>query len=178
MRFWLRRETATLPSRAWLEEALGQLLDADPDRHPELAVAGRVLVRRGGCIGLEAVAPAAPAGAWRWHGEAELVLGGYGGLRFQPVVGAGLAASRLPADGARVVWRQGGERLRPDCRRPTRTLKNLLREAGVPAGERGGRPLLVIGDRLAWVAGIGVDCAFQAGPAEPGWLISWCPPGR
>ena len=178
LRYWLRRETAAPPSRAWLEEALAQLLHADPDRHPQLAVAGRVLVRRGGRIGLEAVAPAAPEGEWRWHGEAELVLGGYGRLRFRPVVGEGLAASRLPADGARLVWRTGGERLRPDCRRPARTLKNLLREAGVPDGERSRLPLLLIGDCLAWVAGIGLDCAFQAGPDEPGWLISWCPTGR
>ena len=57
-------------------------------------------------------------------------------------------------------------------------MKNLLREAGLPPDERLRLPLLSIGGRLAWVAGIGVDCAFQAGPGQPGWLISWQPPAQ
>ena len=32
--------------------------------------------------------------------------------------------------------------------------------------------------RLAWAAGVVGECAFQAGPDEAGWLISWCPPDR
>lgn len=177
LRFWLRREVGVLPSRAWLQDALHQLLNAQPDRHPELRVGSCVLRRRGGRIVLANVV-AVPDAEWRWRGESELHLGRYGRLDFAPATGAGLAADRLPEEGARVAWRAGGERLRPDCRRPTRTLKNLLREAAVPAEERGRSPLLYIGDRLAWVAGVGVECAFQAGPGEPGWLISWCPPGR
>lgn len=178
LRFWLQRETAALPSRAWLVEALEQLLHTDPDRHPGLAVAGRVLGRQAGRAILRSPATPVPDGEWRWQGEAELVLGDCGRLLFVPAVGAGLAVDRLPAQGGQVTWRVGGERLRPNCRRPARTLKNLLREAAIPAGERERLPLLFIGDRLAWAAGLGVDCAFQAGSDEPGWLISWCPPGR
>jgi tRNA(Ile)-lysidine synthase len=177
LRYWLAGVTGALPGRAWLAEALAQVGEAGPDRHPVLMLAGHALCREGGRLVL-AAPTAAPAGEWRWRGEAELALGEYGRLLFRPAVGEGLAAAGRPAEGARVGWRQGGERLRPDCRRPLRTLKNLLREAGVPAGQRGGRPLLWYGDRLAWVAGIGVDCASQAGPGQPGWLISWCPPGR
>jgi tRNA(Ile)-lysidine synthase len=177
LRHWLHRETGALPGRAWLVEALAQLTEAGPDRHPALAVAGRVLRRQGDSLVL-AEAVAVPTGAWRWRGEPELVLGEHGRLRFRATLGEGLAAACLPGEGARVAWRGGGERLRPDCRRPARTLKNLLREASVPAGERGRLPLLWIGDRLAWAAGIGIECACQAGPGQPGWLISWCPAGR
>ena len=178
LRFWLGRETGTLPSRAWLEQALEQLLHAGPDRHPALPLGERVLRRRGGYAVLTAVVRDESRAEWCWRGEPELALGASGRLCFQPATGTGLAAGCVPPEGARVAWRSGGESLRPDCRRPGRTLKNLLREAGVPMEQRGRLPLLYVGERLAWVAGIGVDCAFLAGPGEPGWLISWYPPSR
>jgi tRNA(Ile)-lysidine synthase len=179
LRYWLHRETGNVPSRAWLDDAQAQLLHAGPDRHPELPIAGRVLRRRGGLAVLADAAIDDGAGMeWCWRGESELALGGHGRLHFVPAVGEGLAAGCLPPEGGRLAWRRGGESLRPDCRRPRRTLKNLLREAAVPADARGRLPLLFIGENLVWAAGIGVDCACQAGPGEPGWLISWCPPGR
>jgi tRNA(Ile)-lysidine synthase len=178
LRYWLKRETGVLPSRAWLEDALSQLMNAQPDRHPELRVGGRVLRRRGDHALLTELLLAAADAEGCWRGEPELILAREGRLCFLPSMGEGLAADRVPVEGARIAWRKGGERLRPDCRRPGRTLKNLLREAAVATEERDRLPLLFIGDRLAWAAGLGVDCAFQAGPGEPGWLISWCPPGR
>lgn len=175
LRHWLGRTAGVLPSRAWLGEALAQLAGAAPDRHPVLALGGVTLRRHGGRVVLAGPAAALPAGEWRWRSETELDLGGHGRLRFAPAVGEGLAAALLPPEGARIAWRCGGERLRPDCRRPARSLKNLLREAAVPAEARGRLPLLWLGDRLAWVAGIGVDCACQARPGEPGWRIAWQP---
>ncbi len=178
LRWWLRDQTGTGPSRAWLEEALSQLTDADPDRHPALPLADRILRRHAGCAVLTEAIADAPAGTWRWHGEPELILADYGCLQFKATVGAGLAADRLPEGGALVTWRAGGERLQPDCRRPVRTLKNLLREAGIPAEARGLTPLLLIEGWVAWAADFGVDCAGQAGPGEPGWLIEWRPQSR
>ncbi len=104
-----------------------------------------------------------------WRGEEEMDLGPAGQLRFQPMVGQGV---RLEG-AATVRWRQGGERLQPDRNRPSRTLKNLLREAGIPPWVRPHLPLVYAGDRLAWVAEIGTDAGFQVGPDEPGWIISW-----
>jgi len=177
LRYWLSQESSAVPSRVWLEDAWNQFTGARPDRHPQLAIAGRRLRRRGDHLELAEAAAELPDGPWHWHGETELALSGQGRLTFAEVTGAGLAAGCLPPEGATIAWRTGGERLRPDCRRPVRTLKNLLREGGVPVEARGRLPLLWIGDRLAWAAGLGVDCAFQAAPGEPGWLISWCPPG-
>lgn len=178
LRYCLRQQTGLVPSRAWLEEALKQLLEAEPDRVPALRLGRNVLTRQSGCVRLLRQSSKPFSGHWCWQGEAELDLDGFGRLRFSASQGEGLAIRALPAEGALVTWRVGGERMQPDCRRPARTLKNLLREAAVPALARSRLPMLLIDGSLAWVAGIGVDCAFQAQPGEPGWLISWCPPGH
>ena len=56
---------------------------------------------------------------------------------------------------------------------PSRSLKNLLQEAGVPGWLRDGLPLLWVGDQLAWVAGVGVAAEFACPSGEPGWLPIW-----
>jgi tRNA(Ile)-lysidine synthase len=76
-----------------------------------------------------------------------------------------------------VRTRSGGERLRLSADRPTRTLKNLLQEAAVPAWRRASLPLVFVGDSLAWAAGIGHDCRYGAQPAEAGVLIDWSETG-
>jgi tRNA(Ile)-lysidine synthase len=69
--------------------------------------------------------------------------------------------------------RGGGERFRPDPRRPRRPLKSLLQETDVPPWERARLPLLYCDGRLAWVPGIGVASALQAGPCEAGFVVTW-----
>jgi tRNA(Ile)-lysidine synthase len=63
--------------------------------------------------------------------------------------------------------------LRPDCSRPRRSLKNLLREAALPPWERGALPLIFSGDHLVCVPGIGIDCSYQATAGEPGLAVEW-----
>ncbi len=177
LRHWLREKTGMAPSAAHLDQLLNQLLGARQDRQPLWHWGGRVLRRHRGraCLAAE-IKPA--DGQWLWRGESELMLGAQGRLRFLPTVGEGLADQVLPAAGVSVGWRSGGEKLKPDCRRPRRTLKNLLREAGLPPDERLQLPLLSIAGQPVWMAGIGVDCACQAGPGEPSWLILWQPTAR
>jgi tRNA(Ile)-lysidine synthase len=70
--------------------------------------------------------------------------------------------------------RSGGERLRPDPKRPRRTLKKLFQEVGVPAWERARLPLLFCGKELVWAPGLGVDAKYANAGAgagiEPAWL--------
>jgi tRNA(Ile)-lysidine synthase len=53
--------------------------------------------------------------------------------------------------------RGGGERFKPQAGRPSRTLKRLFQDAGVPEFERGHLPLVWRQDRLIYVAGLGAD---------------------
>ena len=73
----------------------------------------------------------------------------------------------------RVRLRAGGERLQPDAKRPRRTLKNLFQEAGVPPWERDRLPLIVCGDDLVWVPGLGVDVRYRAAENAVGILPEW-----
>ena len=109
--------------------------------------------------------------AIQWNGEARLPIPELGGeLRFRRARGKGINATAKPL---RVRLRKGGERLQPDARRPRRTLKNLFQEAGVPPWERERMPLLVHGEDVVWVPGLGVDARYQAGKNAFGVLPEW-----
>ena len=118
-----------------------------------------------------------PAGVdrWRqWRGEKELAIDELGGIvRFMRCESTGVNLQKLVESPVTIRFRQGGERLRPDCNRPRRSLKNLLREATLPPWERERLPLIFSGERLACVPGIGVECDFQAVPGEQGLVVSW-----
>ena len=103
-----------------------------------------------------------------------MVLPELGGvLTLARATGTGISLSRLRGGVVTIRLRRGGERLQPNCRRPRRSLKNLLQEARMPPWQRERLPLIFRGDTLIWVPGIGVDCAFQAaageGAVEPAW---------
>jgi tRNA(Ile)-lysidine synthase len=156
-----------------LHEALRQLLTARPD--------AQVLVNFGSCslrryrhwavLERQRPRPESPS-ALTWQGESRVELGEAGCLSFQATTGEGV---NLMRGNVSIRFRSGGERLRPGVERPRRTLKNLLREAGIPAWQREALPLVYIDEKLAWVANIGVDSDFLVKPGEPGWLISWQP---
>jgi tRNA(Ile)-lysidine synthase len=97
---------------------------------------------------------------------------------FVPTEGAGVSRFRLARAPVFLASRQGGERLRPDSRRPRRALRKLLQAAAVPPWERRGLPLLWCGGELAWVGGVGIDEAFACSPGEEGLAVDWRPGGR
>ena len=128
----------------------------------------RLRLYRGKVVSDQAVADFAPIA---WHGEPRLPIPELGGeLRFRRARGKGIDASRKPL---RVRLRAGGERLQPDAKRPRRTLKNLFQEAGVPPWERDRLPLIVCGDDLVWVPGLGVDVRYRATENAVGILPEW-----
>jgi tRNA(Ile)-lysidine synthase len=121
------------------------------------------------------VAP--PAGFRRsWQGQARLALPELGAtLVMKKGRGSGISWQKLAAGEVTVRLREGGERLRPDARRPRRSLKNLLQEVKLPPWLRGGLPLLFCGDALVYVPGIGIDAGFQAQPDERSVEPRWVP---
>lgn len=175
LRHLLAAHGVPMPNAERLDEALRQALCAKPDARVRIELNGVDLRRFDNRLHVVAGSRELPAGhARRWRGENTIVLPELGGvLAMKRVRGAGISLARLRGRPLTIGVRRGGERLQPDCARPRRSLKNLLQEARVPPWQRGRLPLLFCGDELVWVAGIGVDCRYQAAGAEAGMRPAW-----
>ena len=173
LRAYLKQKGLRAPSEAKLVEMLKQLGSTSAAiRHD-----GVVLRLYRGKVFLSKEKTAAPAFKPRpWKGEARLELPALDGeMRFSRVRGAGLDSALLNRKTFHVRLRSGGERLRPDARRPSRTLKNLFQEAGVPPWERERMPLLFCGKDLVWAPGLGVDAKYLSAGRAPGIVPRWLP---
>jgi tRNA(Ile)-lysidine synthase len=171
LRYWLGGFTSLAPNTRRLHEVHRQLLDARPDSQPCIRLEGGSVHRYRGEAYVE-TAVAMPQGyRIHWNGESEMQLPG-GVLAFRQLQGTGLSLKRAMGN-LQIRSRTGGERLRPDCRRPTRSLRHLMQEAGVPPWERTMLPLLYVRDELVAVPGIGTACGFQAEAGEEGLLVEW-----
>lgn len=169
LRWFLHARGLPPPPAARLDAMLRQLAGARADARVEVAHAGAIVGRHRGRVVVHGAAPADYRCAW--HGEPAIALP-HGELAFVPAEGTGVDADRA-ASGLAIRPRHGGERLRLAPGQARRALKSLLRESGLPAWEREALPLVVAGDTLVAVPGIGVDVEWQAGPGRAGWLPVW-----
>jgi tRNA(Ile)-lysidine synthase len=176
LRAYLALNGLPMPAEARLAEMADQLFDARGDARVRLEHAGASLVRHRSHARIETLGP--DAGPWRvdWSGEAELDLGaGRGRVRFEPEVGAGIDAQRVREAGWHFAARAGGERIRLERARPTRTLKNLLQEHDVPGWRRERLPLLFHGERLVWVPNVGIAAEYRCPSDAAGLVPAWMP---
>lgn len=174
LRYYIVQREAPLPESSRLDEMLRQLCTARGDAAVHVTFGGWGIGRFQGKAWVFPLQPEPPADfCAAWRGEAVLALPELGGtLRFIQQMGQGMAVAKLE-EGLSIRLRQGSERLRPDAGRPTRSLKNLLQECGIPPWRRASLPLLYCGETLVAVPGVGVDSAFQAGAGEPGVVVEW-----
>lgn len=170
LRYWLTGYLPSLPNTRRLQELHRQLLTARQDAQLRVVLDGGEVRRYRDRAFFEKSTGAQPL-HMAWCGEPELHVPG-GVLTFERVNGQGLAAGRIPGR-LEIRSRSGGERFRPDAKRPTRSLRHLMQECGMPPWERASLPLVYAGETLAAVPGIGVACDLQAAPDEAGWVIGW-----
>ena len=180
LRYTLAQQGAILPSTTRLEEILRQLLSLRQDAKLNIRFGNTEVRCFQGLVHLRHVDESRTAGSrsreWQlaWHGEKRLVIDELGGtLEFIPRKGAGISLRKLSENRVTIRPRRGGERLRPDQKRPRRSVKNLLREASLPPWERETLPLIFSGNQLVCVPGMGVDCDFQAVAEEQGLMVEW-----
>lgn len=180
VRAWFDSLGAIAPSRVRLAEWVSQML-LGGSAHAQFVHDGLRFRRYRDRISVE-VAPSTgtamvpPAFAFRWRGEREIVLPGWGGaLRFTPSgrhdapTAVWLATQPLEVRAAR-----GGQRLRPQRLGPSRSLKNLFQERGIAPHLRTRMPALHAGDRLLYVAGIGMDRSASPGETDDSRIeIDW-----
>jgi len=177
LRYSLAQQGVILPSAVKLEDILRQLLSSRLDTKLQITFGGTEIRCFRGSIHVRR-ASVLPNKKWKfvWQGEKQLTIAGLGGsVSFIRKKGRGINLQKLKEDPVTIRLRLGGERIRPDCNRPCRSLKNLLQEASFPLWERETLPLLFSGEHLVWAPGIGVDCSFQAEFGGLGLIVSWHP---
>lgn len=174
LRCWLAQRLTHLPNTRRLQDIQAQLLTARADAQLRIRLEGYLLQRYRGWAYLDSLRPDVVPQQVRWQGEPELSFCG-GVLRFREVIGSGLSLARLAGEPLVIRTRSGGERLRPQAGRPTRTLKHLLQQSALPPWQRQRLPLVYWRERLAVIPGIAVECELQAAPDAPGLLIDWQP---
>lgn len=175
LRYWLAEFGMPIPSAGRLENLLQQLCSARDDAQIRISLGDAVIRRYHGEVHIEPRTHDQldqPAILWSLLGSIDLPGSG-GRLVLDRATGQGLSLARVMTAQVTIRWRKGGERLRPDCIRPTRSLKNLLQEAGMPPWQRQRLPLLFCGEKLAFVPGIGVDCEYQAKSDDVGIVVKF-----
>lgn len=173
LRYFLDLQGVTMPSALRLDDILRQLTDARPDARIHIQLGEFELRRyRDEAYVLPRRRPDVQELSLPWHFERYVELP-CGHLSFEPCRGEGISLARLRQGPLTLRSRRGGERLRPVCGRPSRSLKNLLQETAVPPWRRESLPLLFCGEELVFVPEVGIDCAYRAGPDEEGLLAKF-----
>lgn len=181
LRYLLTQHKIRLPNATTLEEILRQLYTIPIDNHFRFTVDTLDIRYHRGLIEFlpadHSLSPQNEVAPIIWQGESSLIIPVLQGtLRFVQQDNIGIDTIKLAQQTVTIRIRSGGERFQPDCGRPRRSLKKILQEAGVPAWERYSLPLLFCGEQLVWVAGIGIDCHFQASAGQTGLVVTWHTP--
>ncbi len=175
LRWWIAAETGLAASTAQLRNVWSQLCEAQENARVECSL-GAVTVRRyRDQAYIERDGDLRPYRI-EWDGGESIVLPDGSRLLLHKTLGDGIALARISKP-LMIASRTGGERLRLSPRRPTRSLKNLWQEAGIPPWERERMPFVWHGDDLVAAVGLGVACEWQAQPGEPGLTAEWLKQG-
>lgn len=177
VRFLARQRGWATPPERRLREGLGQLLEAAAGRQPVLAWGGHEVRRFRDHLHLLDVAMPDPqdlAQSVAWADGRSVDLGGVRGvLELCPATGGSVLSPGVVAEGLRVSFRSGGERVRSDADGHHRTLKYLFQSRGIVPWMRPNIPLVLAGGRLAAVANLWTADWAAARPGEAGLQIVW-----
>ena len=103
-----------------------------------------------------------------WNGEPEILLPNGTKLKFKKVKGKGISLEKMKNKKLMISNRKGGESFKPDLKRPTKKIKQMLQESDLPPWERENLPMIFVDNKLASVPNFGVDIKFQTKPKEAG----------
>ncbi|MGB9109042.1 MAG: tRNA lysidine(34) synthetase TilS [Telluria sp.] len=176
LRHWFAQRGLGMPSTAWLDQMVKQLLSARDDAqplvsHPEVDARRHrdrlyLVPKQRDLAGLrdpddEGII-VKHALAFRWRGEASIAFPDYGGVLHFDAGSHGFDPQWLQGRPLAIDFRKGGERLKLAPNRPTRGLKQLFQAADVPVWERPRLPIVSSGAELLFAAGLGMDCRHAA----------------
>lgn len=176
-----------LPSTAWLEQMVHQLLTAREGAqlkvtHPQCHIRrhrGRLYItprlpELSGMRDPDDVGVLMRCGQdFQWGGQGQIAFPDYGGVLHFDLGEQGFDANWLRAQLLTIDFRQGGERIKLAHNRPTRGLKAHFQALGVPAWERERLPVIKCGIDVLFAAGIGHDCHHLSPPGPGRVQLRW-----
>ncbi|NOT18452.1 MAG: tRNA lysidine(34) synthetase TilS [Sulfuriferula sp.] len=172
LRYFFALHNLQMPSQVRLADMLAQLTRAPHDNHPAIPHGDYTLHRYLNQAYLIKRLPVSdPKQSWSWSDGDTLHIPFYGTFSTHISDATGIALAKFTHINIRL--RQGGEMLRPDCKRPNRRLKDLLQQQQIPPWQRDRLPLVYSGDTLIHVPHIGTACAWQAHAGEPSIALDW-----
>ncbi len=170
LRYWLELNDQLMPTKDLLDELLRQVLTAKKDADLKIHLSKAFEIRR--YQDEIFIVPKSQHNQKNyemiWAGESEMILPNGQKLTFKKVKGRGINLKFLNEQTLKIRNRQGGEFFKPDAKRPTKKIKQLLQESDLPPWEREDLPLIFVGNDLALVPNFGIDVRFQTKPKEVG----------
>jgi tRNA(Ile)-lysidine synthase len=175
LRYWLEINDQLMPSRDLLDELLRQVLTAKKDATIKIQLSKVFEIRR---YQDEIYIVPKNKNIQKnyeiiWSGESEIILPNGQKLTFKKVKGRGINLKFLSNQKLKIRNRQGGESFKPESKRPTKKIKQLLQESDLPSWERDFFPIIFVGDELACVPNFGIDQKYQAGPQTTGLEVNF-----
>lgn len=175
IRAWLAGHQLPMPSEARLQALRKQLTSPGHDTAMTLQHAAVHIRRYRDWAVVDAggqPAPGEPRGvAFTWRGQAQLSMPQLAGvLRFTRGE-HGVDPAWLAQGVLQLRPRSAGARLKLAPGSPSRSLKNLYQEHGIPAWQRERLPLLYRDDMLVHATGLGTDVRVPS--TSPGIILEW-----
>ncbi|CAM8439973.1 tRNA lysidine(34) synthetase TilS [Candidatus Methylopumilus universalis] len=174
LRFWLEINDQLMPSKDLLDELLRQVLMAKKDATIKIYLSKEFEIRR-----YQDEIYIVPKNKniqkkyeMIWAGESEIILPNGQKLTFKKVKGRGINLKFLRDQKLKIRNRQGGESFKPDSKRPTKKIKQLLQESDLPPWERENLPLIFVGDELVFIPNFGIDQKYQVDSQTTGLQIN------
>ena len=173
LRYWLEINDQKMPTKDLLDELLRQGLTAKKDAELKIELSKFYEIRR---YQDEIYIVTKNKNIQKkyqiiWAGESEIILPNGQKLKFKKVKGRGINSKFLDHQKLKIRNRQGGESFKPNSKRPTKKIKQLLQESDLPPWERENLPLIFVGDELAFIPNFGIDIKYQVRPQEEGLMI-------
>jgi tRNA(Ile)-lysidine synthase len=170
LRYWLELNDQLMPSKDLLDELLRQVLTAKKDATLKIQLSKDFEIRRykDEIYIVKTNQKKQKNYEIIWNGESEILLPNGTQLNFKKVKGRGINFKFLHDQKLKIRSRQGGEFFKPNSKRPTKKIKQLLQESDLPPWERESFPIIFLGDELAAVPNLGIDIKFQTKTNELG----------
>ncbi len=162
LRYWLAMNGVRMPSTSWLLQAKQQLMEAREDAQIDLILDGYTIRRYRQSISLgktvESTGNQPHPLEIQWHGENTFRLHQWRGTLHFEESETGFDIDWLQRRKLKIEPYGGSARLKL-AGRPTKTLKALCQEQGIPSWERQFLPLIFFEDDLVYAAGIGISAS-------------------